>query len=102
MEYTDESGWIVENFYFGNAVWPSDRTWQHRGLTYQVYFESWTLYRTLEEAETWASMYHDVVDTVIEKDDSNPEYPYRAAVWRELPDGQAMKAYLSDKEARWK
>lgn len=35
----DSDDWVVEDFYFGNAVWPTDASWRSRGIELQYLVE---------------------------------------------------------------
>ena len=102
MENSEETEWIVENFYFGNAVSPSDATWRHRGTTYQVRLE--VSYREETTARNWASRLAErhpiqVFDSSFVFDKDHNEW--WALVWYQPDEDVAMAQYMADKQDAW-
>lgn len=46
-----KSDWVVEHFYFGSAVSPSERVWRRSGDVYQE--QVWGQYTNIEDALRW-------------------------------------------------
>lgn len=103
---TEVDGWTVENFYFGNAVWPSYADWRTKGNQLQLRVENQvmeyrgdaTIPEIAEAIAEWKTKYHDVTTSVYPPKGESQGAFFVLGWWDCSGDLEALEQYQRDKE----